>query len=167
MKNKVRGYAIISSTVLIAFSISVAFYNNHEYIVSKLMNEKNIQFVVNIVAIISGISGVIIGLSGWRATNLDAVKEYFQQGDTEEFIKARGELYDKQDHNKNIEYDSKEASMITNFFQFWGLMVGKRYLPIWVFEGASGMSVVRLYGILENYIVKHREKNKYYAQNFE
>ena len=44
-----------------------------------------IKDVVNIVAILSGISGILVGVASIRISNLGAVKEYFQQGDTPEF----------------------------------------------------------------------------------
>lgn len=51
-------------------------------IIYKFAKETKIKDVVNIVAILSGISGVLIGVASIRISNMGAVKEYFQQGDS-------------------------------------------------------------------------------------
>jgi len=115
----------------------------------------NIENVVGIVAILSGVSGIIIGTASVRQANLIAVKEYFEQGDNSEHISARKYIAD----NKNKIYESKiEVSQIINFFQMWGLLNRKKYLPIWVFSGASRIRVVELYINLEN--IKRILKNQ-------
>lgn len=166
MKNT-KGITAVISSFLLIFAMFLLIKNNNFSFISKLLNQEAMQMFVNIIAIISGISGVVIGISGCKAAHLDAVKEFFQQGDAEEFIKARRVLYEKEEKNEKVESDSSDAARITDFYQFWGLMVRKGYLPIWVFEGASGVAMNRLYNILQGYIEEHRKTNKFYAANFE
>lgn len=47
------------------------------------------------------------------------------------------------------------------------MMVSKGYLPIWIFEGSSGVAVVKLFSLLEPHISERQKKNKYYAEGFE
>ncbi|WP_435874070.1 DUF4760 domain-containing protein [Rossellomorea vietnamensis] len=64
--------------------------------------------------------------------------------------------------------DTKAASEICAFFHFWGMMVNKGYLPLWIFKSASGPSVVRLFHLLKPYIEERRKTNNhYYAIDFE
>lgn len=126
-----------------------------------------IKDVVNIVAILSGISGILVGAASIRISNLGAVKEYFQQGDTAEFIEARRKIYSKIDRNIKIDKNDVDAASIVSFFHFWGLMVKKKYLPIWVFESSSGQAVVRLYEGLHSMIMERRKDNPMYGEYFE
>ena len=115
-------------------------------IIYKFAKETKIKDVVNIVAILSGISGVLIGVASIRISNMGAVKEYFQQGDSLENV---------------------AAGSIISFFHFWGIMVKKKYLPLWVFESASGYAVIRLYEGLQEMIEERRKDNEKYGEYFE
>lgn len=162
-----RQYFQISTIILVFVSLFIAIYNNKTTVIKLFNNSTGLQIIVNIVAIVSGASGVIIGLSGFKISSLDAVKEYFQQGDAERFIEARHNIYSLFEGNKAIEFENKDASIVCSFFHFWGLMVRKKYLPIWVFESASGIAIIRLYDILNDFIVEHRNSNPFYAEHFE
>jgi len=162
-----RQYFQISTIILVFVSVFIAIYNNKTTVIKLFNNSTGLQIIVNIVAIVSGASGVIIGLSGFKISSLDAVKEYFQQGDAERFIKARHNIYSVSEEGKSIEFENKDASIICSFFHFWGLMVRKKYLPIWVFESASGIAIIRLYDILKDFIDEHRISNPFYAEHFE
>lgn len=65
------------------------------------------------------------------------------------------------------DFDGEAASLLCNHYHFWGVMVDKGHLPIWVFESASGPSIVRLYAIMEDYILEKRKVNPNYAYYFE
>lgn len=152
-----------------------------------------LQLIVSLVAIISGVSGVIVGLSSLRATQLDSVRDYFTSGDTEEFITARRIIYTygkhlenggnnvffknfklpfKNKNNEDVELSKQNVldaiSFIANFFHQWGLLTKNRYLPLWVFESSSGVAVYRLFEYSKEIIAYHRENNNpFYAENFE
>lgn len=110
--------------------------------------------IVDIVAILSGISGILVGAASIRISNLGAVEEYFQQGDSKEYTEARRKIYVKIEQNQKIEQDDPDVAAVVSFFHFWGLMVKKRYLPAWVFESASGYAVIRLYEGLSDVIIE-------------
>ena len=136
-------------------------------IIYKLAKETKIKDVVNIVAILSGISGVLIGVASIRISNMEAVKEYFQQGDSLENVAARKEIYCKINNNIKIDKNDVAAGSIISFFHFWGIMVKKKYLPLWVFESASGYAVIRLYEGLQEMIEERRKDNEKYGEYFE
>lgn len=124
----------------------------------------NINNLVGIVAILSGVTGIVMSIASARQASLDAVKEYFQQGDEESYYEARSRILNSK-KNKQIKFS--DVSKVCNFFHFWGLMNRHRYLPIWVFDGSSGLQVVKLYMKLKPNIYIKREKNKFYAVEFE
>ena len=67
---------------------------------AEVLSQLKIKDIVNIVAILSGISGILVGAASIRISNLGAVQEYFQQGDSKEYTEARRRLYDKIEKNK-------------------------------------------------------------------
>ncbi|HHX61354.1 MAG TPA: hypothetical protein GX707_11690 [Epulopiscium sp.] len=124
----------------------------------------NIENLVGVIAILSGITGIVIGFSSSRQASLDAVKDYFQQGDEESYVKARTNILETKSIDK---MEKTEVGKVCNFFHFWGLMNRKKYLPIWVFEGSSGLQVVKLYIKLQTTIKEKRKLNQFYAIEFE
>lgn len=67
---------------------------------SEVLEQVRVKDVVNIVAILSGISGILVGAASIRISNLGAVQEYFQRGDTKEYTEARRKLYNKIDNKQ-------------------------------------------------------------------
>lgn len=132
-----------------------------------LLGQLKVKDIVNIVAILSGISGILVGAASIRISNLGAVQEYFQQGDSREYTEARRKLYYKIDKREKIDKDDIDAGIVVSFFHFWGLMVKKHYLPVWVFESASGYAVIRLYEGITEMIEDRRKDNPQYAEYFE
>jgi hypothetical protein len=89
-------------------------------------NNQVLQAIVNIIAIISGIGGIIIGVASFRISSLEAVKEYFSQGDTAEMKERRKYIYDKVKNGEKIGPNDLNASVVCSYFHFWGLMVKKK-----------------------------------------
>ncbi len=98
-----------------------------------------------------------------KRLNLQATVQYFQQGDTREFIECRYRIR-KADASK---IDPVDAAAICSFFHFWGLMVRKNLLPIWVFDGVSGQRVVQFYQKLSTFIEDNRKDASRYAEHFQ
>lgn len=145
--------------------------------------------IVAAIAVVSGISSIILGISSIFSATLDNVREYFVTGDTPEHSSTRSLLYKYRDFKRKTgktiyspDFDEaagkfgltakkedieKASSFICNFFHLWGLLAKKRFLPMWVFESSSGFSVVKLYEAVED-IIKYNieESNLYYAENF-
>lgn len=160
-------YIICFVAVIFLVLINFEFFRDYMKDIFGFVQIKKMKDVVNIVAILSGISGILVGAASIRISNLGAVKEYFQQGDTPEFIEARKKLYSKIDRNIKINKNDLDAASIVSFFHFWGLMVKKKYLPIWVFESSSGQALIRLYEGLESMVMERREDNPMYGEYFE
>ena len=169
-KNKTYFFVVISF-VCIAFIVGFHILDGRNITlfdpIIEYIKQYHIKDVVNIVAILSGISAILVGVASIRISNLGAVKEYFQQGDNKEYTTARHNLYKKFDENVPIDPNDADASNTVSFFHFWGLMVKKKYLPFWVFKSASGHAVIRLYEGLREMIEIRRVDNPEYAEYFE
>jgi hypothetical protein len=152
---------------LILFSIStmlsfIFFYEDLMDMKSKV----ELSMLVGFAAIASGVSGVLMSLSSRKVATFEAIREYYQQGDTPQMIESRTKIYAIEDGATAL--DTKAASEVCAFSHFWGMMVNKGYLPLWIFKSASGPSVVRLFHLLKPYISERRQTNNpYYALHFE
>ena len=152
--------------------------------------------IVGIVAIISGMGSLLVGVSSIFTTSLDNVREYFATGEDPEIADARHVLYNyrnlKIKYGKSV-YDSdfdewvkenikeddkdffvegkeqifKASSRVANFYQMWGLLQYRNFLPIWVFDTTSGYNMIRLYQSIADIIEHKREANGLYAGHFE
>lgn len=123
--------------------------------------------IVAYVAIGAGIAGIltflISALPARKLAKLQAVIQYFQQGDTKEFSECRHRVYEANKGN----IDPTDAAYLCSFFHFWGLMVRRGLLPIWVFDGVSGERVVQLYQKLSEFIEDTRKDAPRYAEHFQ
>ena len=155
-----------------------------------------INRIVGIVAIISGMGSLLVGVSSIFTTSLDNVREYFATGENSEIADSRHILYNyrniKIKYNKsvydddfdewmkeNISPENKEfyieskdsiftaSSRVANFYQMWGLLQYRNFLPIWVFDSTSGYNMIRLYQAVEDIIERKRGFNPLYAGHFE
>lgn len=129
-----------------------------------------LAIVASLLAIITGVIAIFMSFIEVNKAKLDAVKDYFQQGDDNEYVDARKYIFNNYKYSKNYnikEKYSESKAKVCNFFHFWGLMNRKGYLPIWVFEGSSGVQVVKLFFILYGDIIESRKQNKFYAIEFE
>lgn len=190
MNNKLKKslFAIGSICVTITICVVFGFFGNNEEDI--IMNR-----IVGIVAIISGLGSLLVGVASIFSTSLDNVREYFATGDTNEMEEARRVLYNyryiKIKYGKSIfhkDFDlwaqqlekqtdsvlsvtTKEeiiaaAGVTMNFFQMWGLLQNKGFLPMWVFETASGYSIIKLHQAIEDILYDRRETNPFYGQQF-
>ena len=145
-KNKTY-FFVVMSFVCIVFIVGFHILDGRNITlfdpIIEYIKQYHIKDVVNIVAILSGISAILVGVASIRISNLGAVKEYFQQGDNKEYTTARHNLYKKFEEGVSIDPNDADASNTVSFFHFWGLMVKKKYLPFWVFKSASGHAVIR------------------------
>lgn len=60
--------------------------------------------------ILSGISVILVGVSSIRISNLDVVRKYFQQGDSQEYATAWHNLYQKFEEYIEIDPNDVDAS---------------------------------------------------------
>ena len=123
------------------------------------------QIIPGAIGMITGIVGMVTGLKGIQHTKAVTIDKFFSALESKDFIKVKKIIY-----NKDVEDVSDEdAAVIVNFYHHWGLMVKKKYLPIWAFDGGTGDGVVRSYERVRKYIELRREhdNNKTYAIHFE
>jgi len=181
------------TVILVGILISIGVIWNFIRVQDETGTANVLQLIVSLVAIISGVSGVVIGLSSLRSAQLDSIRDYFSSGDSKEYSYARSIIYRYGEHieNNGVNVYSKDfkmkhydiqgndveltkldvikaVSFVSNFFHQWGLLAKNRYLPIWVFESASGVAVYRLFEYSREIIDEYRKtKNPFYAENFE
>ena len=136
-----------------------------ETVQSAVQTGVDLSLILSIIGAITGVSGMVVGILGVVRSRYQTVSEFFSAVEKPEFIRARGAVYAA----KEFAVGDENAAYVINFFHHWGLMAKKHYLPMWVFDGASGAGAVRLYERLEPHINRLRDKNgdKRYAEYFE
>lgn len=116
------------------------------------------ELIFSIIGAITGIAGFIFGLVGLFKSRNDTVNAFLSIIESKEFSEARAYVY-----NNKISLDyaisAQNASYIVNVFHHWGLLAKKRYLPMWVFYGASGSGAIRMYELTKDYIQELRKKH--------
>ena len=113
---------------------------------------------ITIIDIVSSIVAVVslgISMYGFWHNRFLAVNEFLSKIESNELIAARKYVYNTDVFDKNDE----QAAIIVNFFHHWGLLVKKHFLPMWVFDDATGFGACRLYRRLETYIARRQEIN--------
>lgn len=192
MKGNTKKILLVTGAILstIVICIVFGFFGRNEEDI--IMNR-----IVGIVAIISGVGSLLVGISSIFTTSLDNVREYFAEGEKEEIADSRHLLYNYRnvkikygksvyddDFNDwleaNISKDDKSfyieggrdavfkaASRVANFYQMWGLLQSRNFLPIWVFDTTSGYNIIKLYQAMADIIDRKREENMLYAGHFE
>ncbi len=190
MKDKIKKgiVVLLSVSTMILLCVAVGFFG-------KTDEDIVINRIVGIVAIASGIGSIVIGVATILSSSLDNVREYYATGDTVEMSEARRILYNyryikikfgKTVGDKDFDEWIKEnidsskmplfvtnkseilsaASLTTNFFQMWGLLQYKGFLPIWVFETASGYSIIKLYEAIYDIRKEKCSSNPFYGGQF-
>lgn len=191
MKDKFKRitFLLICVSTMIVICVAVGFFGQNE-------EDVIINRIVGVVAIVSGIGSVIMGISSIFTSSLDNVREYYATGDSAELANARKVLYNyryiKIKHGKTI-YDGDfdqwvqenidpsqtvlctttkaeilaATSEIADFYQMWGLLQYKGFLPVWVFETASGYSVIKMYEAIDEIVTEMRSTNPFYAVHFQ
>lgn len=62
----------------------------------------------------------------------------------------------------------REASYhMANFYQMWGFLQDRGFLPMWVFETSAGFNLIRLYYSIQDVVIEKRKNNMFYADEFE
>jgi len=87
--------------------------------------------------------------------------------DFDEWIKENISEDDKEFFVEDKEQVLKASSRVANFYQMWGLLQYRNFLPIWVFDTTSGYNMIRLYQSVADIIEHKRGANPLYAGHFE
>lgn len=112
--------------------------------------------ILSVIGAVTGISGLIISILDHQRSRYFAVHEYLSAVESEEFVKAKQHVYNNVDFN----VEDEQAAIVVNFFHHWGMLARRRYLPMWIFDGATGNGVCRLYEKTFPYINKRQQINQ-------
>lgn len=125
-----------------------------------------ITLVCAIIGACAGLTGMVFGIIGIKRDKTTAVHLFMSEIENDEFIAARNHVYNTEEP---LTIQDEQAAKVINFFQHWGLLARKKYLPMWVFESGAGAGAIRLYEATKQCIKAKREKNndKTYASDFE
>lgn len=191
MKSNIKAILLMTGSVCTTIVICVVFgfFGKNE-------EDEIINRIVGIVAIISGLGSLLVGVSSILTASLDNVREYFATGEEPEIADARHVLYNyrnikirygktiyDEDFDRwvqeNISADDamffvegkeqvlKASSRVANFYQMWGLLQSRNFLPIWVFDTTSGYNMLKLYQSMLEIVDNKRQANPLYAAHFE
>lgn len=192
MKGNVKRVLVLLASVGSMLAVCVVFG-----FVGWSDGDSAMERIVGIVAIVSGMGSLLVGVSSIFTTSLDNVREYFATGEDSEIADARHVLYNyrnlkikygktvytkdfdewvannlNEEDDKNFYVESKAqvlkaSSRVLNFYQMWGLLQYRNFLPIWVFDTTSGYNMIRLYEATIDIIQEKRKSNRLYAGHFE
>ena len=130
--------------------------------------------LVNVVSIITSLFALYFGIHSYRNAKFTVIKDFFDQGDSPEQKGYRELVYsiynvtdDSETINSKLLAISNTVARIVSFYDFWSLMVDKKHLPKWVFEGMPGKTAVNIFNKLKPYINYRRKTDNEYAQRFE
>lgn len=117
---------------------------------------------LSIIGTVTGIVGMFTGIGSLVYSGLNhrrdcylAVHEYLTAVEDKDFIEAKKYVYS----TSHFEIDDEKAAVIVNFFHHWGMLAKRKYLPLWVFDGATGKGACRLYERVLPYIEARRKHN--------
>lgn len=126
-----------------------------------------IELCLSVIVAVTGIFGTAISILGVVNNRFLAIRQYMAGVEAPEFIKARNNIRQIKDSSL-ISVDSIEAAQLVNYFDHWGLLAKKHYLPLWVFNSGSGDGIIYYYGKVHAYILKRQKEEQIttYASNF-
>lgn len=125
-----------------------------------------IELCLSVIVAVTGIFGTAISILGVVNNRFLAIRQYMEGVEAPEFIKARTAIRNIEDSSQ-ISLDNIEAAQLVNFFDHWGLLAKKHYLPLWVFNSGSGDGIIDYYNKVFVYITKRRINRSTYASNFD
>ena len=99
-----------------------------------------------------------------RESELRAAAQYFLPGDSPEQQAVRRRVWNA---NGPEQISNEDASQVASYWHFWGMMVRRGLLPLWVFEGSSGVRVKQYFEKLTPFVEAIRRTNPFYASEFE
>lgn len=130
--------------------------------------------VLTIISICISLSAFALSLFSFSQSRASIVKDFFTQGDSGEMKKYRKVVYDiynQYNHTElildELKTHSDEVSQVVSFYDFWGLMVKRRYLPKWAFQASSRYTAINIYNKIKPYIEYRRLEQSEYASHFE
>lgn len=116
---------------------------------------------------VSSIS-LLVSLLAFTRQRLQTAKDFFLQGDSELQKACRKEIYKIPDDCTDFSQYVDLISQVVSFYDCWAILVKRKYLPVWVFDGMAGDALTRQFGKIYPYILQRRKNgDTNYAINFE
>lgn len=123
--------------------------------------------LVDLVAVVSGITGMFFGVYSYLMTKANMIKEYFMADDADEMRMARKSIYNFTYNSDQELMENTSFAKVCSHYHFYGLLLKKHYLPRWIFGSANGSAIIRCYEKSIKYILLRRNNDVYYAEYFE
>lgn len=132
------------------------------------------EIVILTLSLIVSMGSLLFTFFHFRSERCANVRAFFAQGDSESFKKNRKSLYKKRKAFENDQQEwlkslqkSEDASNVVSFYDFWGLMVKKHYLPKWTFQDSSLYTLRQAWENVKPYVEYRRITQPVYASHFE
>ena len=113
------------------------------------------ELIISLIGAFTAISGLVISIYGIIHNRFESVHEFMRGFEDEDFIEAKKTVY----NFDNFETSNVHAAMVVNYFHHWGMLAKHHQLPMWVFDGATGVGLCRLHNKLNIYVEKRRKEN--------
>lgn len=116
-------------------------------------------------AAISGLIVAIASIYGILHNRFLALHQFMSETGDPALISARHHVYSL---TGPANINDEQTAQVINFYNRWGLMFKRHYLPRWIFNAGYGRGAVRLYHLCEPYIDLFRDTHKddSYAKNY-
>ena len=135
-----------------------------------------IELIIRIVPIVISLSAFGVALLGYRNAKQSNVADFFKHGDSDEHKEYRLRLYetykstdDKTERLKRfleLEKETQALSKIISFYDFWSIMVKRKYLPFDIFDGMAGEAAINVHEQIMQYIEFRRNEKESYMSEY-
>ena len=126
------------------------------------------ELLFSIIGATTGVFGMTLGVMSFFRSRLDAVISVLEYDKNIDFIEARNAVHNMEPDTHVDSELGKKIALVILVFNTNALLVKKLRLPYWVFSRTPAMyACLTFYPKLEKYIKLRREKNPFYATNFE
>jgi len=115
---------------------------------------------IALVALVISAFAFFVGLLfSWRSdkrTKLDTLKAYYEEGGSPQITKLVKELYKQISKGPFERSEFHEVGELLNFFDKWATLCLNGYLPIWIFKGNPGHTLIVFHEYTKGYIHERR-----------
>ncbi len=126
-----------------------------------IRNEVGRSVTAGVFAGLFGTLQWLVGVTRERERSIwEAIQTYYTESDSSEFRKYRHSIRDGT-------ASEEDKAAFVNFYEKWGRLVRSGYLPLYIFDGASGISIVGLFDQLGDFVRKQKERNPCYADSYD
>jgi hypothetical protein len=125
-----------------------------------ISNEVGRSVTAGVFAGLLGALQWLVGLTRERERSTwEAIQAYYTEGDSSAILTVRHKIRD------GTATDAEKAAFV-NFYEKWGRLVQYGYLPLDIFNGPSGSSLLSLHEQLTTFIADQKSRNPRYSQSY-